>query len=57
MELEVHHRQQQLVRFLVQQELHLDRSALKALRLAVQQAELVVQQVQPVQEQAEQQEA
>jgi hypothetical protein len=57
MELEVRHRQQQLGQFLVQQELHLNHLELKALRLVEQQAELAVQQVQPVQEQAEQQEA
>jgi hypothetical protein len=54
MELEVRHRQQQLGQFLVQQELHLNHLELKALRLVEQQAELAVQQVQPVQEQAEQ---
>jgi hypothetical protein len=61
MELEVHHRQQQLVRFLVQQELHLDRSALKVqqeLQLVAQVPELELeQQAPPVQVQAEQQEA
>jgi hypothetical protein len=57
MELEVHHRQQQLVRFLVQQELHLDRSALKVqqeLQLVAQVPELELeQQAPPVQVQAE----
>jgi hypothetical protein len=57
MALEVRHRQQQLARFPVQQELHLNHLELKALRLVEQQAEPAVQQVQPVQEQAEQQEA
>jgi hypothetical protein len=57
MELVERRRQQQLVRFPVQQELHLNHLELKALRLVEQQAELAVQQVQPVQEQAEQQEA
>ena len=56
MELEVRHRQQQLGQFLVQQELHLDRSVLKVQR-QVGQLVLPVRLVQPVQEQAEQQEA
>jgi hypothetical protein len=57
MEQAARYRQQQLGQFLVQQELHLDRSVLKVQRQVGQLLVLAVQQVQPVQEQAEQQEA
>jgi hypothetical protein len=53
MEQAARYRQQQLGQFLVQQELHLDRSVLKVQRQVGQ----LVLAVQQVQEQAEQQEA